>query len=84
MFDGLFHQLLQNAHKSFCESIAPWMVWAASDVVNLIELKELLEFPGTVAWSIAAFLSMNGHPNSGENHTKSPLSWHVWNCLEVS
>ena len=45
------------------------MVWAAGDVVNLIELKELLEFPGTLAWSIVT----SQHEWSSkfcENHTK--------------
>ena len=45
IFDGLFHQLLGDAHEGFSKFIALWMVWAAHDVVNLIELKELLEFP---------------------------------------
>ena len=31
-----------------------WMVWAARDMVNLIDFKELPEFPGTVAWLIVA------------------------------
>ena len=28
------------------------MVWAGGGMVNLVEFKELLEFPGTVTWPI--------------------------------
>ena len=49
ILDGLFHQFLQNAHQSISKSIALQMVWAAGGMVNLVEFKELLKFPGTVA-----------------------------------
>ena len=54
IFDGFFHQLFCDAHMNVGKTIALWMMWAAHDVVHLIELKELLELLGTVARSIVA------------------------------
>ena len=51
-FKDLVHQLLGNAHQSFSEPIALWIVWAAGDVVHLIEIQEVVKFPGTVTRSI--------------------------------
>ena len=45
------HQLLGNAHQSFSKPIALWIVWAAGDVVHLIEIQEVVKFPRTVARS---------------------------------
>ena len=41
-----------DAHQSFSKSITLWMVWAAGDVVYLIEIQEVVELPGTVTRSI--------------------------------
>ena len=45
-------QFLGDSHQSFSKSIALWIVWAAGDVVNLIETQEVVELPGTVARSV--------------------------------
>ena len=31
------------------------MMWAARDMVNLVEFKEVVELPGSVAWAIVTF-----------------------------
>ena len=38
--------------KASAKTIALWMVWAADDVVYLIEIQEVMKFPGTVTRSI--------------------------------
>ena len=44
-----------NDHQSFSDSIALQMVWAAGDVVHLVEFKEVMELPGSVTWAIVTF-----------------------------
>ena len=51
-FKDLSISFLGDAHQSFSKSIALWMVWAAGDVVHLLEIQEIVEFPGTVTRSI--------------------------------
>ena len=41
-----------QCHQSFSKTIALWMVWAAGDVVCLIEIQEVVELSGTVTRSI--------------------------------
>ena len=82
IFDSFFHQLLYNAHKSLGESIVPWMMWAAHDMVHLIELKELLELLETVARSIVAS-QHEWLAKFSKDHSEFFDHKHVWNCSEV-
>ena len=52
LFQRFIHQFLGDAHQSFSKTIALWMVWAAGDMVYLIEIQEVMKFPGTVTRSI--------------------------------
>ena len=45
LFQRFVHQLLGDAHQSFSESIALWVVGAAGDMVRLIEIQEVVKFP---------------------------------------
>ena len=41
-----------DPHQSLSKSIALWVVWAAGDMVDLIEAQKVVEISGTVARSI--------------------------------
>ena len=47
-----FSSISSKSHQSFSKTIALWVMWAACNVVNLVELHEVVELPGTVAWAI--------------------------------
>ena len=48
----IFHQFLGDSHQSLSKSIALWVVWAAGDMVDLVEAQKVVELSGTVARSI--------------------------------
>ena len=54
------------------------MMWAAGDMVNFVEFKEVMELPGSVAWTIV-FFNTNGHPNLEKNIPSSMVT----ECVEV-
>ena len=41
--------------KASVRFIALWMMWAAGDMVNFVEFKEVMELPGSIAWAIVTF-----------------------------
>ena len=51
-FKDLSISFLAMPTEASSKSIALWMVWAAGDMVHLIEIQEVVELPGTVTRSI--------------------------------
>ena len=51
-FKDLSISFLAMPTKASAKTIALWMVWAAGDMVYLIEIQEVMKFPGTVTRSI--------------------------------
>ena len=41
--------------KASVNPLALWMMWAASNMVNFVEFKEVVELPGSVAQTIVTF-----------------------------